>query len=71
MKEEKGMTMSWVTVTDENGNDFPGLTQHPSPEAEKKVPVWAFIHGKNGFGKNDGEVAMLMLKRLGDGKFGA
>ena len=60
-----------VTVTDENGNDFAGLTKHPDPAAEEKVAVWAFIDGENGFGRNVGEVALLQLKKLDDGKFGA
>lgn len=63
--------MHWVTATDENGNDFDALTAHPDPAAETKVPVWVFVHGENGFGKNDGEVALLHLKKLDDGKFGA
>lgn len=60
-----------VTVTDENGNDFAGQTLHPNPEGEDKVAVWAFIDGPNGFGKDEGTVSLLHLKKLGDGKFGA
>lgn len=63
--------MHQVTVTDENGNDFEGLTKHLNPAAEQKVAVWVFIDGENGFGRNVGEVCLLQLKKLGDGRFGA
>jgi hypothetical protein len=63
--------MRFVTVTDENGNDFPGLTDHVPTDSEQKVPVWAFIDGENCFGKNTGEVSLLHLKQLSNGKFGA
>ena len=65
------MNLHPVTVTDESGHDFAGLTLHPSPEAEKKVSVWVFIDGENGFGANVGAVSMHELKLLPDGKFGA
>lgn len=71
------MTMHFCTVTDENGNDFHGLTDNchkdgsPITDSETKRPVWAFIDGDNGFGATVGEVKMLHLKRLSDGKFGA
>ena len=63
--------MHWVTATDEAGNDFKALTAHPNASGEDKVAVWVFIDGPNGFGRNVGEVAMLELKHLGDGRFGA
>lgn len=63
--------MHWVTATDENDRDFPALTAHPNPPAEQHVIVWVFISGENGFGRPDGDIAMLKLKKLGDGRFGA
>lgn len=63
--------MHWVTATDEAGHDFKALTAHPNPDAEQHVPVWVFIDGDNGWGRNVGEVAMLELKQLGDGRFGS
>lgn len=65
------MELKAVTVTDEAGHDFAGLTLHPNPDAEKQVPVWCYIDGENGFGANSGEVSMHMLKKLDNGKFGA
>lgn len=63
--------MHWVTATDENGRDFKALTEHPQPKPEEHVDVWVFVTGVNGWGKNKGELALLSLKKLDDGKFGA
>lgn len=65
------MELHPVTATDENGNDFAGLTKNPSPEAETHVGVWVFVDGQNGWGANVGEVSYHELKKLDDGKFGA
>ncbi len=63
--------MHEVTATDESGHDFEALTKHPNPDPEQHVPVWVYIDGENGWGANVGELTMLKLKKLGDGKFGS
>jgi hypothetical protein len=65
------MHLHSVTATDENGNDFAGLTLHPDPAAEQHVPVWVYVDGENGWNANVGEVSLHQLKKLDDGKFGA
>jgi len=65
------MSLSWVTATDENGNDFAALTKDASPAGDTKVPVWVFIDGANGYGASIGDIVLKNLKHLGDGKFGA
>jgi hypothetical protein len=63
------MEMHPVTADDGNGNLFYGLTKHPNPDGEDHVGVWVFIDGDNGWGKNNGEVALLHLKKAGNGHF--
>lgn len=67
------MEHTWVTVTDENGVDFPGLIFGPEPEVDGHVRVWVFPDRESGFGFDVGAVASRELKRLGDGsgKYGA
>ncbi len=63
--------MHEVTATDESGHDFEAVTKHPNPDAEQHVNVWVYIDGENGWNANVGELTMLKLKKLDDGKFGS
>lgn len=60
------MTMSFVTVTDENGNDF-----HALYDNNKEDEAWVLFNKKSGFGNAVGEIKLVTgLKRLPDGKLG-
>jgi len=62
--------MHWITVTDENGNDFHALTA--DPEGAAHASCWVFTDKESGFQDDVGRVNYKKdLKRLPDGKYGA
>lgn len=66
------MSMSWVTVSDENGdeNDQHGLTDGTENE-HGQIGVFVYVTKNTGFGDTVGQIVFKHLKRLDNGKFGA
>lgn len=64
------MKLNEETVTDENGNDFAGLTTDADHAKTEDITAFTFIRGDNGFQEPEGLRVIGNLKRLEDGKLG-
>ncbi len=65
------MSMTWVTVTDENDVDFHALTTGVT-DKNGRIAAWVFTDKKSGFGDDVGRVNYKEnLQLLESGKYGA